>query len=36
MQPTALDVRSAAVRLTGFTHRTPVLTSRGLNQAGIW
>ncbi|MFN9298135.1 MAG: threonine/serine dehydratase [Acidobacteriota bacterium] len=33
MQPTALDVRSAAVRLTGFTHRTPVLTSRGLNQA---
>jgi threonine dehydratase len=33
MQPTALDVRSAAVRLTGFTHRTPVLTSRGLNQS---
>ncbi len=32
MQPTALDVRSAAVRLTGFTHRTPVLTSRGLNE----
>jgi len=30
--PTALDVRSAAVRLTGFTHRTPVLTSRGLNE----
>ena len=33
MQPTALDVRAAAVRLTGFTHRTPVLTSRGLNEA---
>lgn len=32
MQPTALDVRAAAVRLTGFTHRTPVLTSRGLNE----
>jgi threonine dehydratase len=30
--PTALDVRSAAVRITGFTHRTPVLTSRGLNE----
>jgi threo-3-hydroxy-L-aspartate ammonia-lyase len=33
VQPTALDVRAAAVRLTGFTHRTPVLTSRGLNDA---
>ena len=31
--PTALDIRSAAVRITGFTHRTPVLTSRGLNEA---
>ncbi len=31
-QPTATDVRTAAVRLTGFTHRTPVLTSRGLNE----
>ena len=31
--PTAIDVRSAAVRITGYTHRTPVLTSRGLNQA---
>jgi threonine dehydratase len=31
--PTASDVRSAAVRLTGFTHRTPVLTSRGLDQS---
>lgn len=29
--PTATDVRSAAVRITGHTHRTPVLTSRGLN-----
>jgi threonine dehydratase len=31
--PTAADVRSAAVRLTGFTHRTAVLRSRGLNEA---
>lgn len=29
--PTAADVRSAQVRVTGFTHRTPVLTSRGLD-----
>ncbi len=28
---TAADVRAAAVRITGFTHRTPVLTSRGLD-----
>ncbi len=33
MAVTATDVRSAAVRLTGYTHRTPVLTSRGLNEA---
>lgn len=29
---TAADVRAAAVRITGFTHRTPVLTSRGLDE----
>ena len=29
--PTAADVRSAQVRVTGFTHQTPVLTSRGLD-----
>lgn len=29
--PTAEDVRSAQVRVTGFTHRTPVLTSLGLD-----
>lgn len=29
--PTAEDVRTAQVRLTGFTHQTPVLTSRGLD-----
>lgn len=33
MAVTATDVRTAAVRLTGYTHRTPVLTSRGLNEA---
>ena len=31
--PTATDVRSAAVRITGYTHRTPVLTSRGLDES---
>jgi threonine dehydratase len=31
--PTATDVRTAAVRLTGFTHATAVLQSRGLNEA---
>ncbi len=31
--PTATDVRAAAVRITGFTHQTPVLTSRGLNDS---
>jgi threonine dehydratase len=31
--PTAIDVRSAAVRITGHTHRTPVLTSRGLDES---
>jgi len=31
--PTATDVRSAAVRITGHTHRTPVLTSRGLDES---
>lgn len=31
--PIAQDVRDAAVRLTGFTHRTPVLSARGLDEA---
>lgn len=31
--PTAADVRTAQVRLTGFTHQTPVLTARGLDDA---
>ncbi|MDL5049782.1 threonine/serine dehydratase [Oscillatoria amoena NRMC-F 0135] len=30
---TAEDVRTAAVRLAGKVHRTPVLTARGLNEA---
>lgn len=29
----AIDVRSAAVRLAGQIHKTPVLTARGLNEA---
>lgn len=29
----AVDVRTAAVRLTGHIHKTPVLTARGLNEA---
>ncbi len=29
----ATDIRSAAVRLTGHIHRTPVLRARGLNEA---
>ncbi len=29
----AIDVRSAAVRLAGHIHKTPVLTARGLNEA---
>lgn len=31
--PVAQDVRDAAVRLTGYTHRTPVLTARGLDES---
>lgn len=31
--PVAQDVRDAAVRLTGFTHRTPVLSARGLDES---
>ena len=30
--PTAADVRVAARRIAGFVHRTPVLTSRGLDE----
>nr|WP_031498458.1 pyridoxal-phosphate dependent enzyme [Bryobacter aggregatus] len=30
--PTAADVRSAATRIAGLVHRTPVLTSRGLKE----